>query len=304
MSQLVESSYQQIDHAFSQLHQHILSGNAQALTTLFAPDARLFSSHLGEATGAEAIVVKLLDGYGHLQPWLNVTNSHVRIRGDDAAQSAYLSGGMRTPVALFGGHYTVRWSLDDEAWQISELRFVLDYIQAQESPLEIPGWDLAVRPELIVSDFDAPWHVIPDSEPGRSIEEEIIGTYIRYAWGIDQQDIALLASAFTLDATADMVPFGKMGSGREIVGKLKSLRNGQPWMQHSLGRAEVQRIDDGAGTATMHMYRDVPAWDPTPSAEKDNYGAWYSAELRREGEAWKFTSLIYYPQQVQAPSSK
>ena len=280
-----------------QVYALISEGNTQDLSALLTPDAQLISTHLGQASSPKAMAETLVSGYQGLNPWFNLTNVHTRIDQDTAVQSSYLTGGLRTPVGLFGGHQIVRFK-KNETWQIEEIRFSLDWVQLQDSPAEIPGWDLNTYPEVILSEVDAPWHQIPVSAPGREVEQDIIATYIRYAWGIDQQDISLMNSAFAADATADMVPFGKMETEREIVAKLKSLRNGQPWMQHSLGRAVVRGVDEVAGTARMDIYRDVPEWDPTPVAEKESFGARYQAELRRtpgNPEQWEFTSLIYHP---------
>lgn len=302
MTQDPNPGYRRITDLATAAQTAIHHGSAAELALHLTPDVRVFTSHLGDATGAEAAAKMLTAGHRDLDPWFSITNSHVRRSGDDAVQSLYVTGGLRSPLAVFGGHQVLRWRHSTEGWRVSELRFALDWVQTRNSPTSVPGWDLNQRPEVVLSELDAPWHVIPADDPGRDVVAEIKATYIRYAWGIDQQDAGLMAGAFHPDATADMVPFGRMGSGREVVAKLKALRNGQPWMQHSMGHAEVTDLDESAGTAGLRIYRDVPTWDPTPVGRKSRFGAWYEAQLVRDGGTWRFISLVYHPHPVQLPA--
>ena len=118
--------------------------------------------------------------------------------------------------------------------------------------------------------------------------------YSKYAWAIDQNDIALLSDSYTKDASGGFAPMGRITGRHAIIGQQKSFRRHWPWMQHF---ADILRIDieeDGLH-ARMIVGRIIPE---KPYDERGNtlYGAHYQLRARLENDhQWRICWFDYRP---------
>ena len=156
------------------------------------------------------------------------------------------------------------------------------------------GWQLGDEPPVIVSELDSPWALIGDALPQASAQDAVRQLYSKYAWAIDQGDIALLSDSYTDDAAGGFTPIGKLQGLHTIIGQQKSFRRHWPWMQHF---AEVLRVEleaDGHH-ARMIVARIVPE-RPVDEAGRTLYGAHYQFRLRLEGDGqWRICWFDYRP---------
>ncbi|MEW1823098.1 nuclear transport factor 2 family protein [Arthrobacter sp. NPDC080031] len=301
---IATSSYDSVSRLITDLHTAMEAGDTEKLEFSFTPDAEASFSHLGQFRGASSIASALT----RMAPPLHIvryriTNPYIALEQDHGQQSAYLLGTLATPnvdgslnAFLFGGHYIVTYALTKDGWRITRLSFTLDWHHGNAD--HVPAWSLESASSggpsepLIVSELDAPWRAVPSPDAGKSPEQLVSEAYIRYAWGLDQADFELMASAFTDDARADMVPFGNMEGRREIIGSLKALRIGQPYMQHA---ASNFTVDIQGTNATMDIYRVVPFMPTLETLDAPIFGARYESRLRLEDGVWKFEWLRYFP---------
>lgn len=304
-----------IESVFAAFVEAWRSGNQAALAGLLTPRATAHLSHLGRFTGASVTA----EGLVRRAPETSLTryrttNSYVAVSGSTAQHSAYLLGTLaderedgrtdgRLDAFLFGGHFVNTYLRTERGWLIDRIRFDLDWQHGNRA--HAAGWSFAGRTAdwpnerqapAILSELDAPWHVVPEPTERGSAEEQVAETYIRYAWALDQADFGLLATAFTADAKANLAPFGRLDSGRDIVVALKELRTGQPYMQHAADEFSVAVTGD---RATMDLFRVVPFAPTKETLDAPVYGARYESRLRRENGLWKFDWLDYIPGWVQ-----
>ncbi|MDR6688662.1 hypothetical protein J2Y41_004257 [Arthrobacter sp. 1088] len=290
---------------FANIHTALEQGDSKGLADAFVPQAQAFLSHLGEACGAQNVATLLRQmSFSEKLVRYRLVNHYVAIDGGRASHSAYLLGTVGTPTItgglhafLFGGHYVTTSERMASGWRLATIRFQLDWHYGD--PDHVPGWTLdsaagrGTASTLIVSELDAPWRTVPRPDQGKATEQLVAEAYVRYAWGLDQADFGLLASAFADDAKADMVPFGPMTGQREIVGKLKDLRNGQPFMQHAASDFVVDVYGD---RATMQIHRIVPFMPTLETLDARVFGARYESSLRLDIDGlWKFEWLQYFP---------
>lgn len=310
------TDHARLDSLLIDLHRALVRRDAEAARVFFAADATALTSHLGAHRGAEEIAAALVGGVPageHVR--LRISNAHTAFDGEHAVQSSYvlLISADETPTErldgfLAGAHQTLRWAFDGEEWRITELRVQLDWHHGSRSwasgwtlPDGVPGWHRGwVRP-AVSAWADSPWRAIPSPDGVGSEEDRIRATYIRYAWGIDQQDIALMASAFTEDVEADMSPFGSMSGRAEVVDSLGALRNGQPYLQHAAPVLDVELDPGDPEQASMTIYRTVPHEVTLETLDAPVYGAHYTSRLRREDGLWRFSRLRYVPGWIQGP---
>lgn len=300
-----------IDAVLTEFRKAWQARDQDALTACFVPGAQAHLSHLGRFTGVGDITAALVQSTAETDfTRYRTTNSYTAVSDSTAHQSSYLLGTLADERAdtqadgaldalLFGGHLIATYLHTPEGWRISNLRFDLDWQHGNRAHAK--GWSFAGRtphwPDdrtapVILSEHDAPWRTVPEPTEHGSAEEQVAEAYIRYAWALDQADFALLATAFTADAKADLAPFGKLNSGREIIAALKELRVGQPSMQHAADDFHVKVTGD---RATMDLFRVVPFLPTKETLDARVYGARYESHLRRENGVWKFDWLDYIP---------
>ncbi|MEW1819209.1 nuclear transport factor 2 family protein [Arthrobacter sp. NPDC080031] len=298
------ADYSAVSLLFSAVHTAMESGETHVVEDAFLPHTQAAISQLGSASGANGVASLLqhMAFPGKLVRY-RIVNPYIAIDNDRASQSAYLLGTVGTEATnggidafLFGGHYVATYQQTAAGWRIADLRFQLDWNHGDRR--HVSGWTLDKGPgrtnpsPVIVSELDAPWRATRQPQPGKTEAQLVAEVCIRYAWGLDQADFSLLATAFTDNAVAEMVPFGPMSGRREIVGRLKDLRNGQPYMQHAASDFVVNVRGD---RATMQIHRIVPFMPTMETLDAPIFGARYEGRLRLEDGVWKFEWLQYFP---------
>lgn len=301
------SSRAQIQYISLKFVEALEQNDLSSINRYFIPDAEVNFSNLGHFKGVDLIKQGLTYQRPNLD-WVKytVTNSYIAVSGEHAQQSAYLLGVFANEIEkseidyfLFGGHFVNTYLKTTEGWKISRVRFELDWQRGNQEYVEnwtfndtISRWEQKKDIPTILSELDSPWATFPNSDEKGTDEEQVIETYIRYSWALDQADFSLLTTTFTEDAKADMSPFGRMDGKREIVSLLKTLRLGHPYMQHAAANFHVTVKGD---TATMDIYRIVPFVPTRETLDAPIFGARYESRLRREKGVWKFEWLHYIP---------
>ncbi|ASS92537.1 nuclear transport factor 2 family protein [Peribacillus simplex] len=293
-----------ISEVFSKFSKALEEGNTLTLRELLLPNAQASFSMYGEFEGVEAIIEGLLnkeetpDIVHHY-----VTNEYIAIKEELSQQSVYLTGlfihkdnGQMNPF-WFGGHYVNSYKLTEGGWEISHLRFDLDwhygtspYTSKWKPAGRTLGWTPDTENPKILSELEAPWRVIPESEESNYEEEEVVATFNRYAWAFDQGDFSLLNDIFTEDATINMVPIGEIKGRKNIISQLKISRSGRPTFHHAV---EPHGIEIKKEKAKLKMYRLIPFRPTEDTIENPVYGAVYTCNLRKEDGMWKFEQMNY-----------
>lgn len=235
-----------------------------------------------------------------------ITNQHISYNKNHFSHSGYIIGLFANPPKYFqfGSHFVTDGKIVNNELKIDDFKIEFDWIDHNgliPANIDASLNSLQLNPKIL-SELDSPWHRFPKSFKNLTTEEQVIDTYIKYAWSIDQQDFTQMLEVFTSEAKADMSPFGKMNGRREIVNKLKVLRDGQPYFQHSADKFEIKVIDENH--ALLKIYRNVPH---QPSSEElsgkmipNTYGAYYKSKLIKENDIWKFDWLEYIPGWIKA----
>lgn len=268
-----------------------------------ATDAKGYFSHLGDFNGGHALVEALIHQRLDVDyTRFKVVNQYVAIADNLAKQSGYIlalfandTGEEVLDNFQFGGHFTSTYELVNSEWKMSELRFYLDWEDGDRKFVpywKAPEWPQKTPVPKILSEIDSPWRAILHPSEWGTDEEQIIETYIRYAWGLDQQDIDLMKTAFAVDAKANMSPFGYMEGQREIVSLLKIMRNGHPYLQHAADNFKVKVNGD---TASMEIFRIVPFSPTKETINAKLFAARYESRLRKHDGQWQFEWLEYIP---------
>lgn len=192
-------------------------------------------------------------------------------------------------------------------WRIAELRFDLDWQHGttRYTPGWVPaqamaGWFRDWREPAVSAELDSPSRAIHKSQNSLPPDSVVQEAYIRCAWALDQADFGLLATAFADQAHAEMSPFGPMKGQRQIVASLKTLREGQPYMQHA---AAAMEVDIDGDTAQMQIFRAIPFTTTRNSLDQPLCGARYDSRLRREDGVWRFEWLHYTPGWARGPKA-
>ena len=282
-----------------------LRGQWLDLTSNLAEDATLTSSQHGEGRGA-GDWGRLLAGDAAALAWMRTCN-HAIVIGKDgqAATSAYVIGLFSSGQQqfLFGASVVLRFQSHgpEGQWLLFDARIQVNWCKGDPSlaahwrkPPSDVGWQLGDEPPVIVSELDSPWALIGDALPQASAQDAVRQLYSKYAWAIDQGDIALLSDSYTDDAAGGFTPIGQLQGRHTIKKKKKSFRRHWPWMQHF---AEVLRVEleaDGHH-ARMIVARIVPE-RPVDEAGRTLYGAHYQFRLRLEGDGqWRICWFDYRP---------
>lgn len=286
-------------------------GEWGAAREFLAESLALRSNHKGNIQGVHEVVdVFQADARTGAEAGcaLNVetTNHYVTADGSGRAMvSAYVYGEFtagirREPVTLFGAVMRLTLQQEEGAWKIGEVLLSIVWAEGQGGLLngwKLPpgkeGWRPGDAPPALVSELDSPWVAMPDNRIEASEEERIEETYSRYAWGVDQNDMALFRTSYTEHARGLFPPLGPLNGLHDIVGSLKEFRRHWPWMQHFGQPLKISLNDDGE-TAEMWVGRRIPGqW--VNERQAPVFGAHYRIELVKEDGGWKFTWSEYVP---------
>lgn len=289
---------------FAELITAYQAGDLTPVADVFSTSAQANTSLHGDFSGREAII----DGLSGVSPQGGsakyfLTNEYIAVEGAQAQQSAYLSvavfddGAVTPAVSWFGAHFVNSWRRSGDQWQLVTLRFEHDWMQGvhptfrswPDARNEL-GWEPGTALPKTISALDAPWRVIPDNvEPG-SDEQQIVDTFTRYTWGVDQGDLALAGESLTENISTDIVPFGKLGGRREFLSTLQLFRSGRVYLHHVMGATRVQIDGD---TARLTVFRLVPYGAAPELLERNVYGATYECTAVKEASGWKLDSITY-----------
>lgn len=295
---------EEIKDVFARFSRAYESGDLSLARDLFLDNATANFSNHGDFAGAEAIISGLSRGGSRPDVVRHYpTNEYVATKDGEGQQSSYLTGLLADEVGgkliptWFGGHYANAYRLTEGGWKIAQLRFELDWqhgnhpdIGSWPEPRTSLGWSPHTPLPKTISGLDAPWHVVPRPEEAGSDEQQVIDTFTRYTWAVDQWDISLLRDICTDDISIDIVPFGKVSGRREFMSTLQLFRTGRTYLHHSVGD---YRIEVGGNKATLQIYRMIPYGITRETLDRDVYGAQYGCSLRKEQGVWKFDAISY-----------
>lgn len=280
-------------------------GQWLALAPHLAEDAVLNSSQHGQAQG-EAEWRRLLETDAAALTWMRTSNHASLVgQGGQAASSAYAIGRFSrgSEQCLFGASVVLQFqsSGTDGRWALAGACIQIQWCKGQLSLAghwrHLPrdeGWQLGDEPPTLVSELDSPWALVKDALPAASQEDAVRQLYSKYAWAIDQGDIALLSDSYTDDAAGGFTPMGRLQGRHAIIGQQKSFRRHWPWMQHFADVLRVEMEADGRH-AQMIAARIVPE-RPVDEAARRLYRAHYQLRARREADGqWRICWFDYRP---------
>lgn len=273
----------------------------QYANAMFTDDCVFHSSAHGDARGSDAIAAMLRRDHASGAILTVQTTNHYAAGLDREGVLSGYAYGERTEGAArltFGATMTGRLCEEGGRWRFSELRLSVNWLDGDTSltpgwkaPAGDLGWQVGDAAPTIVSEMDSPWSRLPAPSIEGDLNQQLAETFSRYAWAIDQGDIALLATCFTADAAGDFPPLGHLKGRHHIIGHLKSFRQLWPWMQH-FGRPLLMEIDPAGTSARMVIGRVIPQRPSTPEG-LNLYGAQYELTLRREQSLWKIEWFDY-----------
>ena len=123
----------------------------------------------------------------------------------------------------------------------------------------------------------------------------VIDALYRFAAGQDMKDTALFASAFAEEAELDFVqPAARLGvtlapfKGRDAIVSSIMAAVGQLDTSHTVTNPRVEISGDRAGLHALVEAQHVPKDDHERHLLLKNF---YEAELKRNGDLWRITSL-------------
>ncbi|MER5748620.1 nuclear transport factor 2 family protein [Streptomyces sp. NPDC002088] len=278
-------------------------GDQSALSSLFTESSVLHSSAHGQARGA-AEIASLFSADLVAKTSLRVVTTNHSVSGDDrrTVLTSYLYG-VSSPSdptpSTFGATLLADLVRTEDGWQFAELRLSIPWTDGDPArfvPWSLPsaeGWKLGDATPAIVSELDSPWsRGVPDLDADDAVQQAA-DFYARYAWAIDQGDIALLRDCFTEDVSGSFPPMGDLDGRHEVIGQMKSFRRGWPWMQH-FGRTLHVTVDEAQTSAHLVVGRIIPQQSAAPNGQ-DLYGAHYQLDLRRQNGIWRISSFDYIP---------
>lgn len=278
-------------HTIERFVQAWRSGDWRGSEHWIAADARLRSSQHGHGVGPAAFATLLApDAVGDAFH-VRTSNHSLRVGAHRAVAGFYAFASKHAPSAalLFGA--TLRVDLHTDAsgtWRIGGAIVSINWSKGSASAMPhwtgVPGengWQLGDAPPVLVSELDAPWRVRLEGLIAPAVETQLVELYSRYAWAIDQGDIALLSDCYTDTCAGKFAPMGGYTGRHAVIGQLKSFRRHWPWMQHF---ADVVRMEVVSETkARLIVARIIPE-RPLDASGRPVYGAHYQLAVERESD--------------------
>jgi hypothetical protein len=276
----------------------------QGLESALDADSLLTSSQHGLGRGHVAWR-GMLQGDAAASEWMRTSN-HATLVGSDgrAVASAYAIGLLAsgTQRFLFGASVVLKFAFRGAPrhWSLIDVRIGVNWCKGEHAlvshwrkPPDDAGWQVNDEPPTIVSELDSPWAFVGEALPQADPHEALRELYSKYAWAIDQGDIALLSDCYTDDAAGGFSPLGRLQGRHAIVGQQKSFRRHWPWMQHF---ADVLRIEPEADGrhARMIVARIIPE-RPVDETGRALYGAHYQLRARNDDGRWRICWFDYRP---------
>ncbi|MDF2911928.1 nuclear transport factor 2 family protein [Pantoea agglomerans] len=285
------------------------SGNAcSGKSQWLDPTVTLVSSHRGTVSGRKNVSALLQNDFAVLNNVsVGLTNIVERQNDKDYVASAYLHGQASRTISgrdnkvRFGGTIIVRACADEGPPKIHTLHLQINWtsgtrqlLSGWQLPAEESGWHQRFPPVAIISELDAPWHVVPENHIATGDEQVIIDTWYRYAWALDQADFTLFSTCFSENAAGNFTPLGYIAGRRNIVAAMKAFRLPWPWMQH-YGVPLKVCIHPDRQSAFLIIGR-VIAEHTHDSEGREIYGAHYRVGMEKSAcDTWSICWSEYDP---------
>ncbi|QES88338.1 nuclear transport factor 2 family protein [Rhizosphaericola mali] len=279
--------------------------DSSALRSFWDADAVFNSSAHGSATCDLPIVKLLLEK----QPVGNAmslfsSNLYFATKTENIYTLTFYVYGIvkddRNEVMTIGATVLADIEFGPNTIKFKSLTFSLNWIEGEDDlipnwrkPLGYRFWKVGDPLSVIVSEVDAPWNKYSNFH-STNIEEELLQTYARYAWAIDQADFHLLQSVFTHDIEGDFTPMGYLKGNQQVIGTMKAFRQSWPWMQH-FGEPISYHISEDGNEAELVIGRIIPQQYETVLQSPILYGANYELKMRKEDSVWKISYFSYHP---------
>lgn len=262
----METDRQIIKYRFEQFITALETNNLSIFDSLFDDNTMFNSNTLGKFLGVNEAKARFdWKGSPISVSRYRIYNHTLFVQNDTASQVAYIVALVgRTSMGYlhhfqFGGHYQISWKLISGVWKIVDLRYCHDMEFGNTAFVD--GWwrmiDYSIfngyEDHPIDSKISAPWRKFKDMSDW-SDEEQIIDTYNRYAWGIDENDFEIMGSALSDSVIADIN--GKIITPKkELITFLRSKRLKENTMSHV---GKVDHIEIEEDTAKLFLYRYEP----------------------------------------------
>ncbi|WP_263054425.1 nuclear transport factor 2 family protein [[Curtobacterium] plantarum] len=285
------------------------SGNACSENSQWLdPSVRLVSSHRGTVSGRENVTALLQNDFADLDNVsVTLTNTVERRNDKDYVASAYLhgqasrKGSGRHNQVRFGGTVVMRAGTDESQPVIHTLHLQITWTSGARQllsgwllPAEESGWHQGFPQVAIISELDAPWHIVPENHRDTSEEQGVIDTWYRYAWALDQADFKLFSTCFSENAAGNFTPLGYISGRRNIIAAMKAFRLPWPWMQH-YGEPLKVCIQSDRQSAILIIGRII-AEKTHDSGEREIYGAHYRVGMEKDSHnRWSICWSEYNP---------
>ena len=124
----------------------------------------------------------------------------------------------------------------------------------------------------------------------------VMDALFRFGQGVDRDDMALLASAFSEDAVVDFGPCGrKLGldfpvlSGGEMIVRFLGASAGTQTTTHVITNGRVHRDGNAAWLRTLVEATHLPRADHSRRFQMMN---WYDVELVKQAQLWRIVRLV------------
>lgn len=298
------SQHDQIAKVFAKLISD-LKANAQAdFDDLFTTNCSFNMSTLGSFKGTKAAREKFnWQGLPVNYKQFHIFNSCIRYADNHAVQTAYVIGKVGKlknnyfHYFLFGGRYLINYSYSDK-WQIS----TLSYLEDMEfgNTIFVDNWWKMIDYRLV--DGYSNQYIIPKESPWKKVEnsmtsdtEEIKDVWNKYAWGIDEWDLALTKSVLTLDVFSN-IPGHPLYDRSSLLDLFLRKRKKENVMSH-VGR--IKKIKVEGEEAIMEVWRYEPHRMGTKFLTVSNpnsmfYTVKYLFHLNKKNNQWKAYQIDYH----------
>ncbi|MBM6550060.1 nuclear transport factor 2 family protein [Marinomonas ostreistagni] len=267
------------------------------------PDCQFHSSHQGTAQGYNEITSLLASDTEHGAMLSHMTNLYVGVEENQAAFSFYMYGVVEQAqrAFMFGSTVVASLSFQEGRWRLHEIRLVVNWSKGDQSLMphwrNVPtqyGWQMGFAAPAIVPELHSPWVKLAHVPPPEDLHDAISELYYRYAFAVDQNDMALLARSYTDDISGGFAPVGNLSGKDQVIGTLKNFRHLAAFWQHFAEVVKVEEVGDGRHVNVI-VGRIIPE---RPVDEQGNklYGAHYQLRARCMADGqWKFCWTDYRP---------
>ncbi|WP_368756825.1 nuclear transport factor 2 family protein [Enterococcus avium] len=296
-----------IKETFEVFLEAVKNGDQEKISSLISEECVADLSINGTHKGAKN-VAKAFEWKGPKldEKKFTVTNFVCRTKDHFAQQSAYIQvllghyeNGFLYPFE-FGGEMVLSYENKEDQWEITSIKF--DMAWEKGNTYFAKEWKFIDYTQhkggnnTIVSEYDAPWRVIPETDEEISDVEKIADSFSRYAWGLDNTDFNISKSCFTEDVYAIM-PHDNYSGSRQLISFFKNVNHKEAAVQHAARIVDIS-FNDQKDQAVVEMFRIEPHRLGSKVLNKENvhynfYSARYLCDMVKENGEWKFKKIDY-----------